>query len=420
VKKRGSGLLLVLTVIVALGTVVQDYRFNHSVAREQSASLAIDQELAGLELALAKLRTAQAAYVAAGQGPDFWMTRADELAGAMTRRLEGLASATTSTDARGQYDTATRALAELMSLDSRARSHVRNDERLFASDLVFMEAMDVVGRLDEAIGQARTAEQAAADARLARYASLQLGMNALALGFVLVVMFYFARASGDQQPDAQPRADSPARALAELAAAPAPVVAPPPRPTPQQPSIAPPLPKAEPAVSLSGAADLCVDLARLLDGRDLHGLMERAAKVLYAKGVVLWMLDADGTTLQPTLAHGYSEKVLARLGTLPVDADNVTSLAFRTLQPQKMKSPDRGGAGAVAVPLINAKGGVGVLSAEIRSATPDDQMMSVARIVAAQLSSLVAAPEAGNGGTGERQTDAEGVTVGNARAAVDR
>jgi hypothetical protein len=49
----------------------------------------------------------------------------------------------------------------------------------------------------------------------------------------------------------------------------------------------------------------------------------------------------------------------------------------------------------VAVPLINATGGVGVLAAEIRSATPDEQMMAVARILAAQLSSLLAPAEAG-------------------------
>jgi hypothetical protein len=35
-----------------------------------------------------------------------------------------------------------------------------------------------------------------------------------------------------------------------------------------------------------------------------------------------------------------------------------------------------------------------VLSAEIRSATPDEQMMAVARIVAAQLSAIVAPVEA--------------------------
>jgi hypothetical protein len=377
--KRGSGLLLVLTVIVALGTIVQDYRFNNSIAREHAAAVATDRELGQLELALADLRAAQAAYVAAGQGPDFWMDRASELATAIETGLQRFAETTGSTEARGRYDAAGTALAELRTIDTRARERVGRDERLFASDLIFMDGLEANTRLEDELELARQAEFLASTARVARFANLRLGMNVLALGFVLVVMVYFARSAGGAA-----AAGTSEHATPALNAT---------REGPES-SIAPPLPKAEPAVSLSGAADLCVDLARLMDGRDLQQLMERAARVLYARGVVLWMADKNGTGLRPILAHGYSDKVLSRLGTLEVDADNVTSLAYRTLQPQKMKSAERGGSGAVAVPLINATGGVGVLSAEIRSATPDEQMMAVARIVAAQLSAIVAPVEA--------------------------
>jgi hypothetical protein len=405
-KKRGSGLLVVLTVIVALGTIVQDYRFNSSIATAQASVVAVDRELGQIDLALADLRAAQAGYVAAGQGPDFWMGRASELATAIQTSLQTVRDATPSVEARARYDAANRHLSELTSIDARAREQVGDEQRLFASDLIFMDSLAPGTRLADELEQARAAELAAGTDRIERYAQLRLGMNALALGFVLVVMVYFARAGGSEDPAAgeaglaiargayatQPSTDRPSRAdrpdrMEPSAPAPLPGRA-------AAPSIAPPLPKAEPAVSLSGAADLCVDLARLMDGRDLQDLMERAAKVLYAKGIVLWMADQDGRSLRPTLAHGYSDKVLARLGTLEVDADNVTSLAFRTLQPQKMKSTERGGTGAVAVPLITSSGGVGVLSAEIRSATPDDQMLAIARIVAAQLSSVVAPAEA--------------------------
>jgi hypothetical protein len=387
--KRGSGLLLVLTVIVALGTIVQDYRFNNSIVREHAAAVATDRELGQLELALADLRAAQAAYVAAGQGPDFWMGRASELATAIETGLQRFAQTTGSTEARGRYDAAGTALAELRTIDTRARERVGRDERLFASDLIFMDGLEANTRLEDELALARQAEFVASAARVTRFANLRLGMNVLALGFVLVVMVYFARSAGEAAAGTSDEATPVLNATRE---GPESSIAPPARPT--APSIAPPLPKAEPAVSLSGAADLCVDLARLMDGRDLQQLMERAARVLYARGVVLWMADKNGTGLRPILAHGYSDKVLSRLGTLEVDADNVTSLAYRTLQPQKMKSAERGGSGAVAVPLINATGGVGVLSAEIRSATPDEQMMAVARIVAAQLSAIVAPVEA--------------------------
>jgi hypothetical protein len=388
--KRGSGLLLTLTVIVALGTIVQDYRFNTSIAREHATTLAIDRELNKLEVALANFRAAQAAYVAAGQGPDFWVARTGELAATLRSSIQQFADATVSPDARARYDAATGALTELLAIDGRARDNVERDQRLFASDLVFMDALEPAGRLHDEIEFARAAEVAAGNARADRLAKLRLGMNAIALGFVLVVMFYFGRTASEERAPSIVAATVPV-AKARAAPEPAPVrIAP-----PAAPSISPPLPKAEPAVSLSGAADLCVDLGRLMDERDLPNLLERAARVLYAKGLVVWTVDADGARLRPLLAHGYSDRVLARLGTLQVDADNVTSLAFRTLQPQKMVSPEKGGAGAVAVPLINATGGVGVLAAEIRSATPDEQMMAVARILAAQLSSLLAPAEAG-------------------------
>lgn len=409
--KRGSGLLLVLTVIVALGTIAQDYRFNTSIAREQSTTLAIDRELGQLERMLVELRAAQAGYVAAGQGPDYWMGRVSEVASTINAGLDGFSAATVSAEARTRYANASRLMEELMRLDGSARSHVAQDQRLFASDIIFLDALETASLVGDEIRLARDAEQAAGEASIASYANLRLGMNGLALGFVLIVMVYFARSSGgdavaeDTEPASRP---SEAEARAATIAPP-----PPPKPAPQ-PSIAPPLPKAEPAVSLSGAADLCVDLARLLDSGDLEGLMERAARVLYAKGLVLWMVDADGRQLRPTLAHGYSDRVLARLGPLEVSDDNVTSMAFRTLQPQRMRSPERGGAGAVAVPLINANGGVGVLSAEMKSATPDDQMMAVARIVAAQLSSIVSSSAAAE------DAEAADRTVSATRAAAER
>jgi len=148
-----------------------------------------------------------------------------------------------------------------------------------------------------------------------------------------------------------------------------------------------------PEFDLASAAELCVDLGRLVNGRDLPGLMARAATVLEAKGLVLWVSDATGLSLRPSVAHGYSEKVLQRIGSLPTDGDNVTSLAYRTLQPQVVRG-SIDGHGALAVPLITGQGCVGVLAAEVQGAKPGDARFAVARIIAAQLSTLVS-PAAG-------------------------
>jgi hypothetical protein len=133
-----------------------------------------------------------------------------------------------------------------------------------------------------------------------------------------------------------------------------------------------------------------VDLARVMDSRDVPALLERATKVLEAKGVILWIVDATGAVLRPSLSHGYSDKVLNRLGALDVDADNVTSLAFRSVRSQVMPGAAPGAAGAIAVPLVTASGCNGVLSAELRETKPAPELLALTRIVAAQFATLIA------------------------------
>jgi GAF domain-containing protein len=142
-------------------------------------------------------------------------------------------------------------------------------------------------------------------------------------------------------------------------------------------------------VSLGDAADLCVDLARILDSRDITALLERAAGVLDAKGVIVWAADTSGSVLQPSLAYGYPQQVIMRLGSLGTDADNVTSLAFRMKRLQVLPGAGSGTSGAIAVPLVTAAGCVGVLSAETRDPRPNPDVVAVTKIIAAQFAALI-------------------------------
>jgi len=126
-----------------------------------------------------------------------------------------------------------------------------------------------------------------------------------------------------------------------------------------------------------------------MDGRDVPALLERAADVLGAKGVILWMTDSGGALLRPQLAHGYSDRVLTKMGTLQVDGDNVTSLAFRSLRGQTVNGAAASSAGAIAVPLVTPSGCVGVLAAEVNRQRPTADTVDLARIIAAQLATLV-------------------------------
>ena len=382
-RERGLGLLLILTLIIALGTIVQDFRFDASLARERASDLAIDRDLGRTTTTLAELRAAEAGYVAAGQGPAFWMTQATDMLSQIEATVFRLRSTTTSSDARSRYDAAIAALTDLKTVDGRARGNAKSNP-FVASDLVFVDALQANQRVATEVAAAREAERAAADGRMTRRSQLRLGMNVVAIAFMAIVALLVLRSRSE--PESSPAATT-ARMLRDLpppvkpsvpAAAP---VAATPVPAPVQPSAAAP--------RLVDAAELCVDLARVMDGRDLPALLERAAVLLEARGVVIWRADLASALLQPSVTHGYADKVVARLGALPIDGDNVTSLAFRSLRPQAVGG-GAGTAGAIAVPLVTSSGCVGVLAAETRQGKPGSEVLSLARIIAAQFSTMIA------------------------------
>jgi hypothetical protein len=152
------------------------------------------------------------------------------------------------------------------------------------------------------------------------------------------------------------------------------------------------VPPARSTVDLGGLAALCVELAKIQETRALPALLERAAGVLHASGVVLWIADPDGRELSPIVVHGYSPQLATRFGTIGRDAGNVTALAYRTGLLQTMKS-DAVSNGAVAAPLVTGGGCVGVMAAEMKDGGEQQEvLLAAATIVASQLATLVGPP----------------------------
>jgi hypothetical protein len=153
---------------------------------------------------------------------------------------------------------------------------------------------------------------------------------------------------------------------------------------------------AELDTDFAGVASLCVDLARVVDTRALPSLLDRAASVLDASGIILWIADPDGRELNPIFAQGYPQQLVTRLGTIPRDAENATAAAFRTSLLQTVMA-DSISPGAIAAPLVTAGGCVGVMAAEVRhDAERQEMKLAAATIVAAQLATLVGPPAARN------------------------
>jgi len=125
------------------------------------------------------------------------------------------------------------------------------------------------------------------------------------------------------------------------------------------------------------------------DADELRDALGRAARLLDASGVIVWVTDSGGKALKPLLTYGYPEEALRRIPTLPRDQDNATAAAWRDAVTQVVDATDTA-PGAIAVPLLVPQGCIGVLAAEIRHGREAaTATRALAQIVAAQLAVLI-------------------------------
>jgi len=148
-----------------------------------------------------------------------------------------------------------------------------------------------------------------------------------------------------------------------------------------------------PAVpDLAAAAQLCTELARVDKAGDASPLLEKAARILDAVGLIVWVWDPKAAALRPALAHGYSPQVLAQLPKVGRDADNATAAAFRSAQTSVVNDA-RLSSGALVEPLMTPAGCAGVLAIELPPGSAErESVRAVVTIFAAQLARVVGVP----------------------------
>jgi hypothetical protein len=347
---------------------------------------AFDQTAIDLEKAVLEVRAAQQAYVAAGQGLNFWVTKVAESTATVKRRLESLRFLTTSSAAQSAIDNASSALQDFEQMDRRARDYVRNGQKLLASDLIFADGLEITGAMTASLDQVRTAESAArdSDGRDHRRAEGVAIAGAAAVALVAILMLL---------PGPVERVESeipvaPRTLVMELPEPPQPLEA----PATTMPAEPVPPPAAAPTIDLEKIASLCCDLAKVADTHALNALLGRAATVLDAPGIVVWIADPDGRELSPIVTHGYSQQTVVRLGTILREAQNATAAALRTSLLQTVDT-DEISNGAIAAPLVTPAGCVGIMAAEVRHhGEKDPEKLAAASIIAAQLATLVGPP----------------------------
>jgi hypothetical protein len=363
---RGVLIRLVVGCLVIGGTAYQVWRYEQRTTILQSSEDRLRRQFSSLEHSIAEVRAGQAGYVAAGQGAEFWMGLVDEAVAQIDGLLSGLEQDDPGSD---RLAAARKELAAFQTTDGRARNYVNNNQLLLASDVIFVQSLEVLSRLSMELATLRDTQLMATTQEAATIRQYELALGGAALLVLLVLSMVGAKAATPEP-----------RAVAEATSEPVASVTD--KPAAEGTSVAPPL-------DVEGAAGVCVDLARLLDARDLPPLLARAASAIGARGLVLWVVDEAGQTLHPSLAHGYSERTVQRLGTLSVTADNVTSAACRTLKARTVPASDPAGSGALAVPLIGSSGCVGVLAVEVVGPAANGSTLPLARLVAAQLATVV-------------------------------
>ena len=287
------------------------------IAQMQAALRAFDLHAREASDALADLRASQQAYVAAGQGVAFWTGKVATTVETAAATIAALGRATTSAGARAALDEASRTLAEFSAVDQRARDYLKTEQPLMAADVVFTEGGETAVKAARQVEDARLAEHQALDASEAarRTEEAQALAAAAALAAVVIALLLPAGKIAESGLEGESAADTPAAAgtswLAEAARA---AGAPPPaapaaagdelllRGNVEDP--APYVPSRPAGPVLRAAAQLCTDFGRVSDLEELRTLLARAADVMDASGLVVWLGDRAGGDLRPVLAHG--------------------------------------------------------------------------------------------------------------------
>ena len=363
-------------------------RSEQQITGQTTALRAFDQHARDASASLVDARVGQQAYVAAGQGVAFWFGKT---AAAAQTAAEGLAALHEAAGpaARTALDEATATVTEFSAIDTRARDYLKSGQQLMAGDVIFTEGSDAAATAVRQIETARQAQHQAAEVELAAARKQQTLIAGVAAGVIFVIVLLLIpvpRGKTAEPSVAIGLSGLSHSATAASASSDAPVAA----PAPAAPMTA----RAQGSV-LKAATEVATEFGRVRDLDELTRVLGRAAEVMGASGLMVWMGSVEGSDLRPVLAHGYSAEMIARIPPVPRSADNAAAAAYRSGTLQIVLSHPGGTSGAVVAPILTQDGCIGALSAEIRSGgETSESTQALAAIFAAHLAGVLSAAPA--------------------------
>lgn len=410
--RRWVRIAITLTALVTVGFAGNELRRSELALNNQHSVERVFTDLSwALTLALGDLRAAQQAYVAAGQDRGYWTSRVDSYLDAVRDGLENLGRLASDDASIEALKAAEATIADLERLDQRAREHTDLQQSLLASDLIFSDGLELTSEVAAHVELARSTERnnRSVAMRSVRTDEVVVLGAAVGLGLLALLMLTPVTRQRGQPPfgrhksreatappmvDATPSNDRLVLSNVDLDALDHGSEVE--QPAVQQPDSGHVLERAEatppePLPDLRAAAALCTDLSTLADASGLPALLSRAAELMNASGLIIWVRDSSGHALRPALGHGYPPNSLIRLGSISEDGKNATATAFRTAQMQIVNRRDSG-SGALAIPLRSVDCCIGVLSAELCDGWESSEAVQAnAAIIAAQLATLLPA-----------------------------
>jgi hypothetical protein len=261
---------------------------------------------------------------------------------------------------------------------AKAEENLRDGHDLMAADLVQDEAKPGAEAMRAAVLEWRAAEGNATEA--ARTALVQ--QLWMVLGGTLAFWAIGVLLLAPRQTAAAPAAAASLSILPEPAGDTA--IGLPAEATPVQPA---PI-EGVPAIDLVPAAELCADIARADSGETLAALVDRAADIIGATGIVVWLAGSE-EALVPALTHGYGPHAHGLLGPLPLSEENVTTRAWHSGQLQWVDGDSRSRA-ALAAPMFQGPRRTGVLAVELADGSvPGPLPRALTSILAAQFATAL-------------------------------
>lgn len=357
-----------------------------AAARQHGAGL--DQAAEEALTALLEVRGSMYAYVAPGQGTEFWGKRASALLDTLRQRLVTLDAAMSGSG--GSLSESLDAIDQLAAADKRARQYADRGELLLAGDVLFTEVRDLLNAVAEQVTTTRYALRRQAEAGVAGIRQEQAALAATGLAvWAIVALLLLPGGKKDAVKDPTEWRQELAHTLKKSPAAEdlnldikktEPELV----PVPAMVAMAPAGP------DLKAVAEICADLSALADIGALSGALARVSDVIGAKGLIVWVTSNDGSTLSPVSTHGFDARIVDRIGAIDRASANLTAEALRENAPRTSHGTATAGA-ALAVPMCGPTGPVGVLSAELQAGKDaDDACVAIASIFAAQLATLTA------------------------------